>query len=295
MLLSFSFIEVGPVGLAIVFASHYCKALVSRTPGGTIFGVCKALGEIDLQNNVIPVSSLLDKECASKLEVMFLLKSVCSANLQAELGASVRAAHHFSTTLSRFHYTMASSTNGVEETMTKTHLSEEPAKNDDAQAAMSKKGNGSKFKIYTKTGDAGQTSLYNGSRRSKTDLEFEALGDVDELNSAIGVAREFLDSALANLSQQLEEIQSRLIDVGTSIATPLESSNKAKLERAKFPEGKVQLLEQQIDTMDEELAPLRNFILPSGGPGASFLHVARGVCRRAERKVVYLVGQNQVS
>lgn len=177
----------------------------------------------------------------------------------------------------------------------KTHLGEEHAENGASPSPeSSKKVGGSKFKIYTRTGDAGQTSLYNGTRKSKTELEFEALGDVDELNSAIGVAREFLDPTLNSLLQQLEEIQSRLIDVGSSIATPLSTSSKGKLERAKFPEGKVQLLEHQIDAMDEELPPLKNFILPSGGPGATFLHVARGVCRRAERKVVYLVGQNQV-
>ncbi|GAQ81152.1 cob(I)alamin adenosyltransferase [Klebsormidium nitens] len=192
-------------------------------------------------------------------------------------------------------YRMTSEVGTLGESLGETHLVEERAEDGGAPTLeSSKKAGGSKFKIYTRTGDAGQTSLYNGSRKSKTEVEFEALGDVDELNSAIGVAREFLDPTLTSLLQQLEEIQSRLIDVGTSIATPLSTSSKGKLERAKFPEGKVQLLEEQIDAMDEELPPLRNFILPSGGPGASFLHVARGVCRRAERKVVYLVGQNQV-
>lgn len=197
--------------------------------------------------------------------------------------------------LHQFHQTMTTNADTVGDTLEKTQLVEERKQNGDATTQeASKKVGGSKYKVYTRTGDAGQTSLYNGSRRSKTDQEFEALGDVDELNSAIGVAREFLDPTLSGLLEQLEEIQSRLIDVGTSIATPLSTSSKGKLDRAKFPEGKVRLLEQQIDAMDEELPPLKNFILPSGGPGASFLHVARGVCRRAERKVVFLVGQDQV-
>ena len=144
------------------------------------------------------------------------------------------------------------------------------------------------MKIYTKTGDKGTSSLYNGERRHKTDGAFEALGDVDELNSLCGVAREFLllldterseqvtcividlkPSALAGHhllvpASQLESIQSRLLDVGSAVATPLENSSDGKLKRTLFDTSATSLLETWIDAMDKELPALTNFILPSG-------------------------------
>lgn len=147
-----------------------------------------------------------------------------------------------------------------------------------------------KFKLYTKTGDGGSASLYNGERRAKEDASFTALGDVDELNSAIGVAREFcVEEMHGELTQQLELIQSRLLDVGSAVATPLDQSSESKLARARFDGAATPLLEEWIDRMDDDLPPLRNFILPSGGKAAAFLHLARSVCRRAERSVVPLV------
>lgn len=147
------------------------------------------------------------------------------------------------------------------------------------------------MKVYTKTGDKGTSSLYNGERRHKTDGAFQALGDVDELNSLIGVAREFLLELDTERSGQLQTVQSRLMDVGSAVATPLENSSDSKLKRASFDSTAAPLLESWIDAMDEELPALTNFILPSGGQAAAFLHLARAVCRRAERSVILLVSQ----
>jgi len=160
------------------------------------------------------------------------------------------------------------------------------------------------MKIYTKTGDTGTSSLYSGERRPKTDAAFAALGDVDELNSMIGVAREFVASgaesinessdvtkmtSLASISEQLQEIQSRLLDIGSAVATPVSSSSESKIQRVSFSEGHVEILERWIDQHDATLPQLTNFILPSGGFAASHLHLARAVCRRAERSVFSLV------
>lgn len=161
------------------------------------------------------------------------------------------------------------------------------------------------MKIYTKTGDEGTSSLYSGERRSKTDAAFAALGDVDELNSIIGVAREFVASGtekrsiskdsnnlgLGNIDEQLQEIQSRLLDIGSAVATPISTSSESKIQRVSFSEHHVGTLERWIDQHDATLPQLTNFILPSGGFAASHLHLARAVCRRAERSVLPLVSQ----
>jgi ATP:cob(I)alamin adenosyltransferase len=151
-----------------------------------------------------------------------------------------------------------------------------------------------RIRVYTKTGDKGTTSLYTGERRPKTDPIFDALGDVDELNSHIGVAREYVSCAqkpeLAPLVDYLNVIQSRLLDIGSHIATPLSShvASAQKLERAAFDEKHIVQLESWIDLMDDQCPPLKNFILPGGGLAASTLHVCRTVCRRSERKTVAL-------
>jgi ATP:cob(I)alamin adenosyltransferase len=148
-----------------------------------------------------------------------------------------------------------------------------------------------RVRIYTRTGDKGTTSLFNGSRQSKAASFFEALGDTDELNAQLAVAKEHCKTRAATLVPQLEEIQSRLFDVGAHIATPKSSSAPDKLQRVAFPEESVATLEGWIDAMEEQLEPLRNFILPGGGLAAAHLHVARTVARRAERHVVGLVEQ----
>ena len=170
-----------------------------------------------------------------------------------------------------------------------------------------RRGTMSSFKIYTKTGDTGTSSLYNGERRHKADAVFEALGDTDELNSAVGVAREACEvlkdgmgddvpDLLRDLTDQLQTIQSRLLDVGSAVATPVDKSSKTKVERAAFAEAEASTadLERWIDALDAVLPPLKNFILPSGGQAASFLHLARTTCRRAERRIAVLVQDDQV-
>lgn len=144
-----------------------------------------------------------------------------------------------------------------------------------------------KSKVYTRTGDKGTSVLYNMTRLEKDNDFFKALGDADELNASLGLAREYCGSL--DVGPQLIEIQSRLLDIGSAIATPMDgSSSAAQLSRAHFDGGHVLALEKWIDHMDSELPPLTNFILPSGGLAASHLHVARTICRRAERRVAPL-------
>uniref|UniRef100_H2ZMN1 Cobalamin adenosyltransferase-like domain-containing protein n=1 Tax=Ciona savignyi TaxID=51511 RepID=H2ZMN1_CIOSA len=156
------------------------------------------------------------------------------------------------------------------------------------------------LKIYTKTGDKGRTSLFTGERRSKFDSVFEALGDVDELNSNLGLVREYLKEsekkdALQDVSKMLVKIQCSLLDIGSCIATPLNSASDKQLQRTEFDENLVQELEQNIDRYWKELPELKNFILPSGGKLSCSLHVSRSVCRRAERKISSLLHAGEVS
>ena len=149
-------------------------------------------------------------------------------------------------------------------------------------------------RIYTRTGDAGETSLGNGARVPKPHPRVDMYGDVDELNSVLGVVVAALCESGAevtvgqeNLARILATIQSRLFDLGTVLANPTLCDDIARghVDQAvpSFPQG---LLEEQIDAMDAQLEPLRNFILPGGRPCAAQLHVARTVCRRLERKCV---------
>lgn len=149
----------------------------------------------------------------------------------------------------------------------------------------------SKFKIYTKTGDKGKSSLYTGERRVKNDVIFDALGDTDELNSTLGLAREFcLEITNKDVSMlaesQLIKVQSILLDIGSHIATPRTNSPQKQLDRlANFDENLIKELELWIDEFDKELPTLKNFILPSGGKFASTVHMCRSICRRAERSL----------
>jgi len=151
------------------------------------------------------------------------------------------------------------------------------------------------FKVYTRTGDEGKTSLYNGLRASKTTPTFEALGNTDELNSLIGVARYKCSQieGLKELEHMISDIQSRLLDVGSHIATPKLSSPDDRIKAMQFDEKHVVQLENWIDQMDEELPELKNFILPGGGDVGSALHVARSVARRTERSVIPIVMQEE--
>lgn len=150
-------------------------------------------------------------------------------------------------------------------------------------------------KIYTKTGDAGSSSLFNGERRLKTDSVFEALGTTDELNAQIGFARAICEERkrVGDLPERLEQIQHHLFDLGAHVATP-QDATEARLRRTAFPDSYTALLETWIDAYDTDLPPLRNFILPSGGVEASAIHVARSVCRRTERCLVPLLNGQQI-
>ncbi|XP_051981304.1 corrinoid adenosyltransferase [Xyrauchen texanus] len=144
-------------------------------------------------------------------------------------------------------------------------------------------------KIYTKTGDKGFSSTFTGERRPKEDHIFDALGTTDELSSAIGLAREFCIDKGHTFTDQLEKIQCVLQDVGSNIATPMSSARDSQIKKTKFSSQPVIELERWIDSFTEQLPPLTNFILPSGGKSSAALHVARAVCRRAERCVAPIV------
>lgn len=142
------------------------------------------------------------------------------------------------------------------------------------------------MKIYTRTGDTGDTALFGGGRVPKNHPRVAAYGDVDELNSSLGVVRatapcDFFDSLF-------ETIQRDLFSIGGHLASPEPEKVRKALERAELSTDRVAEFEAAIDAADEELPPLRAFVLPAGAPKAAALHVARAVCRRAERSVVEL-------
>jgi cob(I)alamin adenosyltransferase len=139
------------------------------------------------------------------------------------------------------------------------------------------------FKVYTKTGDKGSTALFGGARVPKNHIRIESYGTVDELNSYIGLIRDHLENE--PLRDVLKEIQDRLFTLGAILAT---DPSKNNLKTPDLHEGDVTYLETEIDGMEEKLPALKHFILPGGHPAVSFCHVARCVCRRAERMTVAL-------
>ncbi len=146
---------------------------------------------------------------------------------------------------------------------------------------------GAIMKIYTKTGDSGKTSLVGGERVLKDDARIEAYGAIDELNSIIGVAISHIPSELKDAIETLLRIQHQLLNIGSELASLSDRKTKA-MKIPHIDEQAVSWLEKQIDHYDNELSPLKNFILPGGTGAASFLHQARTVCRRAERRIVAL-------
>ena len=138
------------------------------------------------------------------------------------------------------------------------------------------------FKIYTKTGDAGETSLFGGARVPKSHLRVEAYGTVDELNSYIGLLADLIETP--QYKKVLKEVQDRLFTIGSVLAS--DPSKSMMVPDVKVED--VQLLENEIDTMETALPPLKNFILPGGHQTVSFCNIARTVCRRAERLAVAL-------
>jgi cob(I)alamin adenosyltransferase len=142
------------------------------------------------------------------------------------------------------------------------------------------------MKIYTKTGDAGDTGLFGGGRVPKSHPRVEAYGEVDELNATIGLARSI--EMMPRIDEVLAPIQRDLFAIGALLATPDREKMRQHLDKARVDEERVAELEQAIDDGDRELEPLKSFIMPGGTPKAAALHVARTVCRRAERRVVEL-------
>nr|WP_298999464.1 cob(I)yrinic acid a,c-diamide adenosyltransferase [uncultured Allomuricauda sp.] len=140
------------------------------------------------------------------------------------------------------------------------------------------------MKIYTKTGDKGNTSLFTGTRVPKHHIRIESYGTVDELNSVLGLVR---DQEMDDYSKEvLIHIQDKLFTVGAILATEPKKDNRLKIPLINTED--IEFLEQEIDKMNEELPPMTHFILPGGHPTVSYCHVARTTCRRAERMISYL-------
>ena len=144
------------------------------------------------------------------------------------------------------------------------------------------------FKIYTKTGDKGETSLFGGKRLPKNDDRIDAYGTIDELNSFIGWLRDSVEKE--DLKNNLKEIQDRLFTIGSNLA----SDPSKNMITPDVIEADVEFLEQQIDAMEEELTPLKHFVLPGGHSSVSICHVCRTVCRRAERCIISLSQSEKV-
>jgi cob(I)alamin adenosyltransferase len=142
-------------------------------------------------------------------------------------------------------------------------------------------------KIYTRTGDDGTTALGSGERVRKDSLRVAAYGTVDETNAAIGLARVHLGAGVPSVDEALTRIQNDLFDLGADLCVP-DRGEKLTYEPLRVTATQVDRLESEIDEMNAELKPLRSFVLPGGTPGAAALHVARTICRRAERLIVEL-------
>jgi cob(I)alamin adenosyltransferase len=149
-----------------------------------------------------------------------------------------------------------------------------------------------RVKIYTRTGDTGETALFGGGRVSKDHPRTAAYGDVDELNSAIGVARATAPTEL--FDELLEGIQRDLFAIGGQLATPEPEKVAKAIAKAVLPPERVESFERVMDDAEGELPPLRAFVLPGGTPKAAALHLARTVCRRAERSVVRVMREEAV-
>jgi cob(I)alamin adenosyltransferase len=147
--------------------------------------------------------------------------------------------------------------------------------------------------IYTKTGDTGETGLFGGGRVRKDDARTTAYGEVDELNSAIGLARATAPVEL--FDDLLQDIQRDLFSIGGRLATPRPEKVAKAMEKAVLPPERVSLLERVMDDAERELPSLRAFVLPGGTAKAAALHLARTICRRAERSVVHLAAEDEVS
>ncbi len=152
-------------------------------------------------------------------------------------------------------------------------------------------------KIYTKTGDKGETSLVGGRRLPKDNIRIESYGTVDELNTIIGIVRSFVEAddelrQIEQLSKVLLAIQQKLFDLGSELATHQDDSYEGQI---KASENEVKWLESIIDHLNQDLQPLKSFVLPGGNQVNAYLHQARTVCRRAERRVIQLSHQTPIN
>ncbi|MEX2571122.1 MAG: cob(I)yrinic acid a,c-diamide adenosyltransferase [Gemmatimonadota bacterium] len=151
------------------------------------------------------------------------------------------------------------------------------------------------MKIYTRSGDQGETALFGGGRVRKDHLRVETYGEIDELNATIGLAVVPLEARGSAVVEILQLLQEDLFAIGAHLATPTASSGGGPARHLPaLPGGRVAQMESWIDAADEDLAPLRNFILPGGTEAAARLHLARTVCRRAERRVLTLAKEAPV-
>jgi len=150
------------------------------------------------------------------------------------------------------------------------------------------------MKIYTKTGDKGETSLYGGKRVSKTSARIEAIGNVDEVNTLTGlIIAKLPDKDFKELKTLLTKIQNDLFICGSDLATPKDANER--LKKVGIAPSSVKLLEDEIDFYNKELEPMRSFILPGGSEIGALLHQTRSVCRRAERSVVYAMQHEEIN
>ncbi|HEY9517336.1 MAG TPA: cob(I)yrinic acid a,c-diamide adenosyltransferase [Gemmatimonadaceae bacterium] len=148
------------------------------------------------------------------------------------------------------------------------------------------------MKIYTKTGDKGDTGLFGGGRVSKSHPRVEAYGAVDELNSVLGMARSI--EMMPRIDEVLAPVQRDLFSLGALLATPDHDKVRQQLEKARIDDSRIAELERAIDEGEAELEPLKAFILPGGTPKSAALHMARTVCRRAERRVILLASDVEI-
>lgn len=152
------------------------------------------------------------------------------------------------------------------------------------------------MKIYTRTGDRGETGLFGGGRVAKDDVRVEAYGAVDELNSTLGLALVALPTSAADdVASMIRLVQADLLNLGAHLATPApEDGGRAASHVPELPLERIGEMERAVDAAEGELEPLRSFILPGGTEGAARLHLARTVCRRAERRVITLARHERV-